>query len=177
MDLMPALCAIAETHRLPVYFLGSTPPVLGAIRARLTREYPGLIIAGMESPPFRSLSELEDAALVNRIHRGGARLVLVALGCPKQERWMHAHRESIPAVMVGVGAAFPVYAGFQPRAPRGMQRIGLEWLHRLCNEPRRLWRRYLYTNTRLLWCLLEERRRRGATGRAQGDEGPATILD
>ena len=81
------------------------------------------------------------------INASGAGVVWVSLGCPKQELWMHAHRGRVQAVMVGVGAAFDYHAGTTPRAPRWMQQAGLEWLHRLASEPRRLWRRYLVTNT------------------------------
>jgi N-acetylglucosaminyldiphosphoundecaprenol N-acetyl-beta-D-mannosaminyltransferase len=163
MDFLPELCLAAERARVPVYFVGSTPAVLMAMERKLRHEFPRLLIAGMESPPFRPLSEVEETGLLNRIHASRAGLILVALGCPKQERWMLARRERLRGVLVGLGAAFPTYAGFQPRAPRGMQRLGLEWLHRLCNEPRRLWRRYLYTNTKFLWCLVQERRGHQAT--------------
>lgn len=159
MDLLPDLCLAAERARVPVYFVGSTPAVLTAMERKLRHEFPRLLIAGMESPPFRALSEVEETGLLNRIHASRAGLILVALGCPKQERWMMARRDRLRGVLVGLGAAFPTYAGFQPRAPRRMQRMGLEWLHRLLNEPRRLWRRYLYTNTKFLWCLYHEQRR------------------
>lgn len=158
MDFLPELCLAAERARVPVYFIGSTPAVLEAMERKLRREFPRLLIAGMESPPFRPLSEVEETGILHRIAMSRAGIVMVALGCPKQERWMLAQRDRLRGVMVGLGAAFPTYAGFQARAPRRMQRMGLEWLHRLVNEPRRLWRRYLYTNTKFLWCLLRERR-------------------
>jgi N-acetylglucosaminyldiphosphoundecaprenol N-acetyl-beta-D-mannosaminyltransferase len=157
MDFLPSLCAAAQETRVPVYFLGSTPAVLAEMERRLRKEFPRLIVAGMESPPFRPLSEVEESGILARIRASRAGIVMVALGCPKQERWMFAQRGRIEGVMVGLGAAFPTYAGFQPRAPRSMQRMGLEWAHRLWNEPRRLWRRYLYTNSKFLWCLLRER--------------------
>lgn len=146
MDLLPALCAAAERRSIPVYFLGSTPEVLSRIRDRLRQEHPRLVVVGMESPPFRPLSEDEDDALVQRINSSGARILFVSLGCPKQERWMTSHRTRVDAVMVGVGAAFPVYAGAERRAPRWMRYLGLEWAFRLVREPGRLWRRYLVTN-------------------------------
>ena len=157
MDFLPELCLAAERARVPVYFIGSTAPVLEAMERKLRREFPRLLIAGMESPPFRPLSEVEESGILHRIAASRAGIVLVALGCPKQERWMLARRERVRAVLVGLGAAFPTYAGFQARAPRRMQRMGLEWLHRLIHEPRRLWRRYFYTNTKFLWCLYRER--------------------
>lgn len=145
-DLMWALCERAEKEHLPVYCYGCTPATLALLEARLRAAFPALRIA-MESPPFRALSAEEDAAAVARINASGAGLVFVGLGCPKQERWMAEHRGRIHAVMIGVGAAFDFHAGTVRRAPAWMRDRGLEWLHRLLSEPRRLWRRYLVTNT------------------------------
>ncbi|MFW5699144.1 MAG: WecB/TagA/CpsF family glycosyltransferase, partial [Planctomycetota bacterium] len=97
------------------------------------------MIACSISPPFRALSEEEDRALTKEIVDAGARILLVGLGCPKQERWIAQHRGSIPAVMLGVGAAFAFYGGQTRQAPRWMMRVGLEWFFRLLMEPRRLW--------------------------------------
>jgi len=157
MDLLPCLCRRAAQDNVSVFFLGSPPGTLAAIRGRLASELPKLVIAGMESPPFRRLTQAEDDAIVRRIAASGAGFVFVSLGCPKQERWMDAHRGSVRAVMVGLGAAFPVYAGLAQRAPRWMQRAGLEWLYRLGRGPRRLWKRYLVTNALFLWYLTAER--------------------
>ncbi len=156
MDLLPALCAAAERAHIPIYFIGSTLDVLQAIERRLQREYPQLCIAGMESPPFRESTPDEDEATVARIENSQAGFVFVSLGCPKQERWMHAHRGRVRAVMVGLGAAFAVYAGLEPRAPQFMRQLGLEWLFRLIREPRRLWKRYAVTNTLFAWYVLQE---------------------
>ena len=112
----------------------------------LCRAFPRLKLVA-ESPPFRSLTPEEGEAAVRRIVSSGAGVLFVGLGCPKQELWMHSHRGRIPAVMLGVGAAFDFHAGTVSRAPLWMQRNGLEWLHRLLSEPRRLWKRYLITNT------------------------------
>jgi N-acetylglucosaminyldiphosphoundecaprenol N-acetyl-beta-D-mannosaminyltransferase len=146
-DLMLRLCELAPEHGVSVYAYGSTPETLDRLRAEFERKFPDLKIAGMESPPFRALSEEEDQVAVDRINSSGAGIVFVGLGCPKQERWMASHRGRVNAVMIGVGAAFDFHAGTVKRAPMWMQRSGLEWLHRLCSEPRRLWRRYLVTNT------------------------------
>jgi N-acetylglucosaminyldiphosphoundecaprenol N-acetyl-beta-D-mannosaminyltransferase len=146
-DLMWELCERAASENMPVYFYGSTERTLAALAERLEKVFPTLRIAGMESPPFRPSTEEEDMATVERINESSARFVFVALGCPKQERWMSVHRDKINAVMIGVGAAFDFHAGAVKRAPPWMQRIGLEWLHRLASEPRRLWWRYLITNT------------------------------
>ncbi|MBI2225482.1 MAG: WecB/TagA/CpsF family glycosyltransferase, partial [Betaproteobacteria bacterium] len=129
------------------YFYGGTDATLTLLSARLRAAFPGLRIAGTYSPPFRPLTLEEDAEDVARINDSGAGAVFVGLGCPKQETWMAAHRGRIRAVMFGVGAAFEFHAGVINRAPLWMQRWGLEWLHRLCSEPRRLWKRYLVTNT------------------------------
>ncbi len=149
-DLMYALCERCAMESLPVYFYGSKEVTLARLAKRLQSAFPRLAIAGMESPPFRPLSSEEDAAAVDRINASGAGIVFVGLGCPKQEQWMAQHRGQIDAVMIGVGAAFDFHAGTIRRAPRWMQNAGLEWLHRLCSEPRRLWRRYLVTNTLFL---------------------------
>ncbi|MNR81952.1 putative N-acetylmannosaminyltransferase [compost metagenome] len=146
MDLLPALCRLAQERDLSVYFLGSTPQVLERMYERLQRDFPRLRIAGMESPPFRPLSPLEEDQQIARINASGAHFVMVSLGCPKQERWMHAHRGKIHGVMLGLGGAFPVYAGTTSMAPQWMRDGGIEWLYRLLQEPRRLAGRYLTTN-------------------------------
>jgi len=146
-DLMTALCERCVDAGLPVYFYGSTEATLTGLEARLRDAFPGLVIAGMASPPFRALTVEEDAAAVARMNDSGAGIVFVGLGCPKQEYWMAAHRGRVNAVMIGVGAAFDFHAGMVKRAPLWMREHGLEWLHRLASEPRRLWKRYLVTNT------------------------------
>jgi N-acetylglucosaminyldiphosphoundecaprenol N-acetyl-beta-D-mannosaminyltransferase len=108
--------------------------------------FPAIKIVGAISPPFRKLSEEEDAAIVDHVNRSGAQIVWVGLGCPKQETWMQAHRGRIKAVMVGVGAALDFHAGVVKRAPPWMQRSGLEWFHRVLQDPRRLAKRYLVSN-------------------------------
>jgi len=146
-DLMWLLCKRCAAEKLPVYFYGSTKETLSALGEQLRQAFPSLMAVGLESPPFRELSAEEDAAVIQRINASGAGIVFVGLGCPKQERWMAEHRRRINAVMIGVGAAFDFHAGTVKRAPKWMQDNGLEWLHRLASEPRRLWKRYLVTNT------------------------------
>jgi N-acetylglucosaminyldiphosphoundecaprenol N-acetyl-beta-D-mannosaminyltransferase len=146
-DLMLRYCERAAANGSGVYLLGSTPETLAALQRQLTRLLPTLRIAGSHSPPFRKLSAEEDQSLVDCLNESGAGVVFVSLGCPKQEHWMSEHRERVHAVMIGVGAAFDFHAGLVSRAPTWMQHHGLEWLHRLISEPRRLWRRYLVTNT------------------------------
>jgi N-acetylglucosaminyldiphosphoundecaprenol N-acetyl-beta-D-mannosaminyltransferase len=149
-DLMWALCERCAAEKVPVYFYGSTGDTLTALKVRLLEAIPGLLIGGMESPPFRALSSEEDAGAVQRINASGAGIVFVGLGCPKQEMWMAEHRGRVNAVMIGVGAAFDFHAGTVQRAPLWMRDNGLEWLHRLASEPGRLWKRYLVTNTLFL---------------------------
>lgn len=145
-DLMLDYCAHAARQGESIYLYGSTEDTLAALQRALLSRWPSLRIAGAESPPFRRLTPAEDADAVARINASGAGTVWVSLGCPKQELWMAEHRGRIRAVMIGVGAAFDFHAGTLARAPQWMQRQGLEWLHRLLSEPRRLWKRYLTTN-------------------------------
>jgi N-acetylglucosaminyldiphosphoundecaprenol N-acetyl-beta-D-mannosaminyltransferase len=150
-DLTWDLLARCAESGQAVYFYGSTDETLGRLMHQITTAFPELHIAGSESPPFRLLSQEETDASVSRINASGAALVFVGLGCPKQEHWMRQQCGEIKAVMLGVGAAFDFHAGTVSRAPRWMRRHGLEWLHRLITEPRRLWRRYLITNTLFVW--------------------------
>lgn len=148
---------IAERRGHTVFFYGSTDAILAKLKRVLVRSFPGLKIGGMVSPPFRALSDAEDAAYVRQMNASGANVVFVGLGCPKQELWTAAHRGRVNAVMVGVGAAFEFHAGTIRRAPQWMGRIGLEWFYRLVSEPRRLWERYLVTNTLFVLGMLRER--------------------
>ncbi|WP_334107025.1 WecB/TagA/CpsF family glycosyltransferase [Methylobacillus sp.] len=146
-DLMWKYCAHAQATGESIFLFGGMQSTLDILQIKLKATFPALKVAGAYSPPFRPLSEEEDADIVQRINVSGAGTVWVSLGCPKQERWMTEHRGRINAVMIGVGAAFDYHAGTITRAPLWMQQRGLEWLHRLCSEPRRLWRRYFVTNT------------------------------
>lgn len=149
-DLMWALCIAAAERGVGVYLYGAAPDTLARLRCVLGVALPALRIVGSHSPPFRPATEEEIARDVAHINASGAGLVFVGLGCPRQEIWMAAQRGHVQGVLLGVGAAFDFHAGVRRRAPRWMQRAGLEWLHRLASEPRRLWRRYLVTNTRFL---------------------------
>lgn len=150
-DLMWRYCEQAANRHESVYLYGSTPRTLESLRQALIASFPTLTIAGAESPPFRVPTEEEDTATIARMNASGAGTVWVSLGCPKQELWMAGHRGRVRAVMVGVGAAFDYHAGTVRRAPPWMQHGGLEWLYRLATEPRRLWRRYLVTNSLFMW--------------------------
>lgn len=156
MDLLPAICARAAREGIGIFLLGATDEVLEKLQAQLRSEFPHLEISGAHAPPFRPLSEMEDRELTDRVNASSAGMLLIALGCPKQEEWMYAHRDRIRPLMIGLGAAFGVHAGMQRRAPKVMQHSGLEWLFRLAQEPRRLWRRYLVTNTLFGWYILTD---------------------
>jgi len=146
-DLMWQYFEAAAPCGESIFLYGGKPDTLERLSARIIDRFPGLRVAGTYSPPFRTLSPQEDQALVDMINASGATTVWISLGCPKQEVWMAEHRDRIQSVLVGVGGAFALHAGQARRAPLWMQRHGLEWLHRMMCEPRRLWRRYLSTNT------------------------------
>jgi N-acetylglucosaminyldiphosphoundecaprenol N-acetyl-beta-D-mannosaminyltransferase len=139
-------CEQAAVHGEKIFLFGSTPGTLQKLQIKLTTRFPGLRIAGAISPPFRQLTPQENADIIDAMNISGAGTIWVSLGCPKQERWMAAHRHRVNAVMIGVGAAFDYHAGTLRRAPRWMRDNGLEWLHRMLSEPRRLSGRYLQTN-------------------------------
>ena len=146
-DLMWKYCEQAQYRNESIFFYGSSEQTLALLQDKLLMAFPTLKIAGAISPPFRKLTSEEDAAIIDEINASGAGTVWVSLGCPKQEFWMAEHRGKINAVMIGVGAAFDYHAGTLKRAPLWMQNYGLEWFYRLATEPRRLWKRYLVTNT------------------------------
>ncbi len=148
--LSPIICEKAAQIKIPVGFYGGTQEVISRMIKNLKTKFPSLEIAYAYSPPFHELSEEEDRQIVADIIASGTRILFVGLGCPKQERWMARHVNLIPAVMVGVGAAFDFIAGTKPQAPPWLQNLGLEWFFRLITEPKRLWKRYLYHNPRFV---------------------------
>lgn len=153
-DLVPELCMRSSDEGIPVYFYGGTQQTIDTLMKCLANDYPGLRIVGSESPPLLAQHPDVDMGAIERIKNSGAKLVFVGLGCPKQEFWMASQASYLPALMLGVGAAFDFLAGTKNRAPEWMQRCGLEWVFRLCSEPGRLWKRYLVTNTLFLWELI-----------------------
>ncbi len=146
--LMLHVLEAAERENVPVGFYGSSSEVLHALNIQMVKKFPDLKIVYSFSPPYQDT--IEDANIVDQINSSSARILFVGLGCPKQERWMGAQRGKINAVMLGVGAAFDFHAGYKPQSPAWMQKIGMEWFFRLISEPRRLWRRYLYHNSRFI---------------------------
>jgi N-acetylglucosaminyldiphosphoundecaprenol N-acetyl-beta-D-mannosaminyltransferase len=157
MDLLPDLLKEAESKNISIFFYGGSQEMLNKASNYIRQKYPKLVLSGSYSPPFRPLSKEEDEEVCNIINQSGAQLVFVVLGCPKQERWMASMKGRIDATMVGIGGALPVLIGLQKRAPVWMQHSGLEWAYRLSQEPGRLWKRYLVTNTLFIYLLLKEK--------------------
>jgi N-acetylglucosaminyldiphosphoundecaprenol N-acetyl-beta-D-mannosaminyltransferase len=148
--LMLHLCAEAARLGVPVGLYGSSPKSIERLKTNLLSIFPALKIAYSFSPPFHALFQTEDETIVRNINESGARILFVALGCPKQEQWMSEHSLVIKPIMIGVGAAFDFHAGLVRQSPALLQYLGLEWLFRLCMEPRRLWKRYFKHNPRFI---------------------------
>ncbi len=156
LDVLLSLCERASATGEKVFFLGSQSSILEKMRLRLEREFPDLKIAGMEPLPFRPLTVEEDEAIIEKLNQSGAGLLFLSLGCPKQEKWMAAHKDRVNMVMLGLGAVFPLYAGLHRRAPRLIRLSGFEWLFRLIQEPKRLASRYGSTIPVFLWLALRQ---------------------
>jgi len=174
-DLMALYCARAARAGTPVYLYGgrSDDAARELLARRLRERFPGLLIAGSSSPPFRTLTAAEDAREIELINSSGAAVVWVGTGQPRQERWMHEMRSRLtPPLLVGVGAAFDFHAGLVKQAPPWMQRNGLEWSYRLAREPRRLWRRYARYNPRFVAGFARQyaAERRGGGRGTRGDQ-------
>ncbi|SFB69718.1 N-acetylglucosaminyldiphosphoundecaprenol N-acetyl-beta-D-mannosaminyltransferase [Zunongwangia mangrovi] len=160
MDLLPDLLKEAESNGIKVVFYGGTQLTLDKTKEFCDQYYPNLDIVGLISPPFRELSEEEEKDYTDLINKSGAGFVFVALGCPKQEKWMANMKGRINACMIGIGGALPVMVGLQNRAPVWMQKTSTEWLYRLSQEPKRLFKRYAYTNTLFVYLMLKEKLKR-----------------
>lgn len=176
-DLMPAILELSQDKGYTHYFYGSTENTLTQLKREILTRYPNLKIAGMYAPPFRDLTKDEDEEIVRRINDSGADFVWVALGAPKQEKWMYEHRNRVNGLMIGVGAAFDFIAGTVKRAPMWMQKLCLEWVFRIVQDPRRMIPRYLNTNFSFLYyvhkeskALKENRNRRGTDGANTGGQ-------
>lgn len=157
-DLMPAIWKATENTKWKHYFYGSSLETIQALEHNLREKYPGLNIVGLESPPYRPLSEEEESQMIERINASGADFLWVGLGAPKQEIWMNEHQNVFHAVMLGVGAGFDFHAGTVKRAPKWMQDHYLEWLYRLLQDPKRLWKRYVVTNCQFIVMNLFEKK-------------------
>jgi len=156
-DLMEAFFANQEGNGYRHYFYGAAPGVAEKVAAVMKERYPETIVAGHYSPPFHKQTDAECREDIARINASNADLLWVGLGCPKQEMWMAEVREHlrVPCVLA-VGQAFDIFAGTLPQAPFWMREHGLEWLFRLCIEPRRLWKRYLVYNSAFLFAMAKQ---------------------
>jgi len=152
-----SICEALAKEKIPVGFYGGSPDALKKLVSNMKDRFPGLDVSYACSPPFRDLTADEDRQIMENIKASRVKVLFVGLGCPRQERWMAEHRDRIHAVMAGVGAAFDFHAGMVRQAPLWLQNAGLEWLFRLIMEPRRLWKRYLVTNTKFIWLLIRSR--------------------
>lgn len=157
MDLLPDLLEAAEKEYVSVGFYGGTVDMLAGARNYIERKHPQLNIAKMYSPPFRPLNAEEESDIITMFNDSGAKMIFIVLGCPKQEKWMDNMKNKIHALMIGIGGAVPVMIGIQKRAPLWMQKAGLEWLFRLGQEPRRLFKRYMQANSLFIYLLLKEK--------------------
>jgi N-acetylglucosaminyldiphosphoundecaprenol N-acetyl-beta-D-mannosaminyltransferase len=156
-ELMLRVCGEAAIRGLPIGFFGGQPDLLRALTGRLCNQFPGLSIACAIPSRFRQLTPSEKCGLIEEIRDSGTRLLLVGLGCPRQEVWAYEFKDALRMPVLAVGAAFNFHAGQLAQAPTWMQRRGLEWLFRLLAEPTRLWRRYLLLNPYFLSLLLAQR--------------------
>lgn len=153
-DLLLHVCKDAEENGIPIGLYGGTRDSLHDFFGFLMNRYPNLNIPFFSAPPFRELTEAEEANYVDEINASGVRILFVGIGCPKQELWMAKHKEKLNCVMIGVGAAFDFFSGRKKHAPRWMQDVGLEWVFRLASEPDRLWKRYLKHNPRFVFYFM-----------------------
>lgn len=174
-DLLMDCAALAAAHGYRIFLLGAAPGVAEALAAHLTARYPGLEIAGTYSPPYFAGRDPDaEAAMVAVVRAAQPDLLFVAMGTPKQERWIYNHLDLLDVpVCIGVGGVFNFITGRIPRAPRLLQTLGLEWLFRLALEPRRLWRRYLVDDTRALAQALIHRRNLARQARNAASVAPA----
>lgn len=150
-DLMNKLCGELQDKNISIFLFGSSQDTLDKVKSNLQSFFPKLHIAGSLSPRYGTWSREEEEHYIDEINNSNAGIIFIGLGCPKQEVWMVKNKDNIKGVLLGVGAAFDFHAGTIKRAPKIMQKFGLEWLHRLLSEPRRLWKRYFITNTQFIY--------------------------
>lgn len=145
-DLMLYICEQAQNNSLPIYLFGSNLSVIENLELKLKLKFPQLVISGSMPSKFRRLSEAEQYEVVENIKKSGAKMVFIGLGCPRQEVWVYENRNLLSMPLIAVGAAFDFHAGNIPQASASLQKWGLEWLFRILQEPKRLWKRYLLLN-------------------------------
>ena len=152
-DLMEEIFKISEERGYKHYFYGSTKETLNRLDKKLKEKYPKMKIVGMYSPPFINLTEEENKEIEENLNKINPDFIWVGLGAPKQEIWMSEHKNKVNGLMIGVGAGFDYHAENISRAPKWMQRMSLEWLYRLCQDPKRLFKRYFKTNLKFIKLL------------------------
>ncbi|WP_242839493.1 WecB/TagA/CpsF family glycosyltransferase [Butyrivibrio sp. NC2002] len=150
-DFMEAMFGATMDGSLSHFFYGSTEETISLLKENLEKKYPGMDIRGYYSPPFRELTAEEDEEIIRMLNASGADLIWIGLGAPKQEKWMAAHENRLSGVMLGVGAGFNFFAGNIKRAPVWVRKIGMEWLYRLFQDPKRLFKRYFESNIKFIW--------------------------
>lgn len=153
-DLMGQLFKKSEEKGYRHYFYGSTEEILKLLNDRVLEQYPRLNIVGMYSPPFKSGVSLESSKFLSEINSKNIDFLWIGLGAPKQEKWMFEHKDKVNALMIGVGAGFDYYADKIKRAPIWMQKCSLEWLYRLMQDPKRLLKRYVITNSKFIYLTM-----------------------
>lgn len=156
-DLMGEIFKVSQDEGYTHYFYGSTQETLDKLNLKLNEKYPKLNVVGTYSPPFRRLSDEEDEEIIRIINKSDADFIWIGLGAPKQEIWMYEHKNKVNGLMLGVGAGFDYYADKLKRAPKWMQDYNLEWLYRLCQEPKRLFKRYFITNIKFILLVIKEK--------------------
>lgn len=155
-DLMRAFCDLSQQKGYKHFLYGGTSESLKQFEEKLISLYPKLNIVGSYAPPFRPAHSVEEDEIIHQINSSGADVIWIGLGSPKQDYWMVDHRKRIHVpVMVAVGAAFDFIAGVKKQAPVWIQRSGFEWLFRLCSEPKRLWKRYLFGNAKFIFYIIK----------------------
>jgi N-acetylglucosaminyldiphosphoundecaprenol N-acetyl-beta-D-mannosaminyltransferase len=159
-DLMESIFELSEEKGFTHFFYGSTEDTLEKLNQKLKSKFPKIKINGMYSPPFRPLTILENEQIIKLINESNSDFLWIGLGAPKQELWMYEHRGKINSIMIGVGAGFDYHADNIKRAPTWMQHLSLEWLYRLGQDPKRLWKRYLVYNTKFIFYVFKEFLRR-----------------
>lgn len=170
--LMLFVCQAAAKRGIPIGLYGGSPEVLADLAIKLQTKYPGLEIPFQVSPPFRPTTKEEDDRDLKDLRNSGARILFVGVGCPKQEFWIHRNKRRFSGPMLGVGQAFDIHSGHSRMAPRVLQNLGLEWLYRLCTEPRRLWRRYLKNNPRYVVLIIMQLFARKILDNGEGEPSP-----
>ncbi len=150
-DLMLEVCRSSQDKGYKHYFYGGAPGVADQLAEKLLKRFPELKIVGLESPPFRELTDVENQEMIKRIQSAAPDIIWVGIGSPRQEKWMSRHLKDLGVpVLIGVGAAFDFLSGNKPQAPRWIQHSGMEWFYRLLSEPRRLWKRYMLNYPRFI---------------------------